>query len=98
MLDSSLDEDDYEDIDEENARDEPDRFEFQYGFSLPGEEEDQPIEIDSDQEEQTNRPFRSQNTISWALDVIDQSRRKANRNDDENFRITEDDEIDERAF
>ena len=48
MLDSSLDEDDYEDIDEENARDGPERFKFQYGFSLPGEEEDQPIDIDSD--------------------------------------------------
>ena len=48
MLDSSLDEDDYEDIDEENARDGPERFEFQYGLSLPGEEEDQPIDIDSD--------------------------------------------------
>jgi hypothetical protein len=40
MLDSSLDEDDYEEIEEEHERDGKDRFEFHYGFSLPGEEED----------------------------------------------------------
>ncbi len=35
-LSSGLDEDDYEEVDEEN---EVDRYQFQYGFSLPGEED-----------------------------------------------------------
>ena len=35
-LSSGLDEDDYEEVDEEN---DADRYQFQYGFSLPGEED-----------------------------------------------------------
>lgn len=49
-LSSSLEDDDYEEIDEENQ---PDRYQFQYGFSLPGEDDyENPIKIDSDDEDQ----------------------------------------------
>jgi len=42
-LSSSLDEDDYEEVDEEQQAD---RYQFHYGFSLPGEEDyENPIKI-----------------------------------------------------
>ena len=83
-LSSGLDEDDYEEVDEEN---EVDRYQFQYGFSLPGEEDlEQPIEIYSDDEDQrTSRPLQGMN---WSLIDIQRSSKK----DDENFRVTEDNE------